>query len=364
MPCFFAGMSPRDIILILVAIAFNPDHNVLAVENEDFGSDRDCPFLCTCAGYDVNCTNTNFFPDSIPAETERIFLTNSTFEYIRRNAFLNLHNLQEIHFIYCKIVNLPACSFAELENMMLILFENTEIDQIEGNAFSNLFNVSSITFAGVSIGQMRSFAFHNIKNVSRLEFFDTNISTIHPFAFLNIQNVQEISIMHSTIQKFLRDGFSTFSNVDLIYMRGSVIHEWQCGSLDTIATAGSNMLVFNSRFTCDCKLAWIWTNQINTTFLFITSNTCTGTNATLISVDINQMCPSEKSRDQGCPPLLPSTPHTCSRSFDSPKQPLEKITYPSYFSRKPVTSSATTGGHEKIFVYIVIILFQLWHLFR
>lgn len=349
-------MSTKSVLLILLLCGILLDSYLGAPDGmkEDFVSERECPFLCACIGYDVNCSDTNLFPDAIPQETERVVIMNSTLDFVPINAFLSLTNLQEIHFIGCKITKLRACSFAELENMVTISFENTKIEQIEGNAFSNLANISNIRFTSSSIGEMFSFSFHNVQNIQRLEFFDTAISTIHPYAMLTFKNIDEIGIMDCTIHKFLRDGFSRFTNVYLMYMTSSSIQEWQCGSFDTIVKAGIDFTVSRSNLICDCKLAWLWTRHPNSTILNRT-NKCSGTDDTLTSVDINQVCPLEKSRDKGCPPLLPSTPHTCSRSFDSPMNPVEKVTYPDFFSRTTVSSSAPVRASWSLMISAIMI---------
>ncbi|XP_045167403.1 slit homolog 1 protein-like [Mercenaria mercenaria] len=349
-------MSVRHIVFFCVIYTFSSLNCYASDVKEDFVSDRDCPFLCTCAEYDVNCTNTNVFPDSIPEETKRFFLINSTIDFVPINAFLDLPKLKEIHFIDSKATKLRACSFAELENMSVISFERTKIEQIEGNAFSNLVNISNIIFSGATIGELFSFSFHNVKYVKRLEFFQATISTVHPLALLTFENIGEIGIMDSTVQRFLKNGFSGFRNVELIYMTNSEITEWQCGSLDTVLKSGIDFDVSLSRFACDCKLAWLWTKHLNSTILENRSNKCTGTDTALPSINVDQICPSEKSRDQGCPPLLPSTPHTCSRNFDSPMNPVEKVTYPNFFSRITTssTSSVTTVNFKICFIMLLI----------
>lgn len=331
------------------------DRNIAAgdVESEGFVSEKDCPLSCTCIGYDVNCTNTNLFPD-IPKETEGVFIINSTLDFVPINAFLNLPKLQEIHFIGSKITKLRACSMAELENMTTISFENTEISQIEGNAFSNLVNITSIKFSGCKIGEMFSFSFHNVRNVPRLDIFDTTIMTIHPYAFFTFESIDEIGITGCNIQKFLRDGFSRFIDIEMIYMMDSTIQEWHCGSLDTVIKSGIDLTISRSRFTCDCKLAWLWTKHPNSTVINNRTNKCAGTDSTLPSTDINQVCPEEKSRENGCPQLHPSTPHTCSRAFDSPKIPVEKVTYPDFFAKTTPSSSASLGGRF-LFIYSVML---------
>lgn len=355
----FAEMSLRSVFISLVWSFVILDRNIVVgdVESEDFVSERDCPFSCTCIAYDVNCTNTNLLPD-IPEETEGVFIINSTLDFVPINAFLNLPKLQEIYFINSKITKLRACSMAELVNMTTISFENTEISQIEGNAFSNLINITSIKFSGCKIGEMFSFSFHNLRNVQRFDIFDTTIMTVHPYAFFTFESIDEIGIMGCTIQKFLRDGFSRFSNIEMIYMLDSTIKEWHCGSLDTVIKSGIDLTISTSSFTCDCKLAWLWTKHRNSTVLNNRTNKCAETDSTLPSTDINQVCPDEKSRDNGCTQLHPSTPHTCSRAFDSPKIPVEKVTYPNYFAKATTSSSVSLDGRLP-FIYSMILFLGL-----
>lgn len=340
--------------LTFVCLIFACTHLICHVigTKEDFVSDRDCPFLCTCHEYDVNCSNTNIFPEGIPKMTERFFLANSTISFVPINAFLDLPFLQEVHFINCNITKLRACSFAELANMTKISFESTSIDQIEGNAFSNLDTISLIQFSRTTIGEMYSYSFQNVQNVERIDFFETKISTIHPLALKTFTNVEEIGFLDSSVQRFLVNGFSSFTNISTMYMSGSVLHEWQCGSLNAVLASGTDIDITRSSFVCDCKLAWLWTNHSNhSLFNDAFSNKCKNTNQVISRVNIDQSCFSKKPRDQGCPPWVPSPPHTCSRSFDSPMNPVEKVTYPAFFTRSTPSSAPSFS-----YVYVNIML--------
>ncbi|KAL4222508.1 hypothetical protein ACF0H5_018547 [Mactra antiquata] len=318
---------------------------VSAQEKLNFVDARDCPFSCTCAEYDVNCT-TNVFPGSIPKEAQRFFISDSNLDFVPINAFLSNPNLLEISFIGCHIQTVRACSFAELEYLDLISFHNSHIGRIEGNAFSNLANVSILLFEDCHIGQISSFSFHNIENVGSIEFHRSTITTIHPLAFLSLTHVQEIGFISTQIRRFLRDGISRIKDSFLIYMTDVEINEWQCGIIDTAKKAGTMLTVSQSNFTCDCKLSWLWSKYpdfelFDEKFL----NRCAGTGIFLNSKSPDQICTSKESRDMGCPDLLPSTPHTCSRSFDSPVDPIEKVTYPTFFER---TSSSGVSMTNKI----------------
>jgi hypothetical protein len=344
-------MNATLVVLICLSFLF-----VLFVlgEKEDFVSDRECPFLCTCHEYDVNCSNTNIFPEGIPKMTERFFLSDSVIDYVPINAFLDLPFLQEIHFLGCNIVKLRACSFAELENMTKISFQNSSIDQIEGNAFSNLYNISIIQFAGSAIGDMFSYSFHNVNNVESVDFYNTKISTIHPLAMKTFAHIGEIGLVDCTVDRFLVNGFSSLTNITLMYMSNSVVNEWQCGSIASVLASGTDFDITKSSFVCDCKLAWLWTKHRTIFNNDRLKNKCKKTDDVLSKVDIDQLCPTEKSREPGCPPLIPSTPHICSRSFDSPMNPIEKVTYPASFTR---TSTSSAVSVVKINLKIILTIF-------
>lgn len=337
------------LLVLFVVLAF--------VSSQDESIDSlDCPFLCECSGNDVNCTNTDIFPDNIPVETQRFFISDSTLDFIPINSFQSNPNLLEIVFTECRIQKIRACAFAELEFLDGISFYNSYIGKIEGNAFSNLVNISMILFDNTQIDEISSFSFHNIKNVDHMEFHRATISTIHPFAFLSFTNVHEIGFGSSSIHRFLKDGISRIKDTSVLYMSSVVINEWQCGIVATTDETGTDLLVTQSNFTCDCKLAWLWNKHPKSSIFGKRSiNRCIGTGSFLNTVTIDQMCTSNQSYNIGCPDLLPTTPHTCSRSFDSPKEPIEKVTYPTYFTRNDDSDVAmTTRISDGVFVLSLV----------
>lgn len=334
----------------------------LGVLHSTVSIDRsECPFLCVCVpdetgGVNVTCNVTELLPSSFPKNSKHIVFKNATFDIIPINAFPDLPDLSTIQFIDSSIDTIKACSFAQLKHLDSISFRRSTIQRIQGNSFSNLVNVTSVNFDGTSIGEISSYAFHNITNITLLLIQGSVIQVIHPLAFQDIRHVYKIDIRESTIERFLVNGFSKFSNVGkLSISQKSKIKELQCKSFEAVLTSGGSVEATDTQFTCDCRLAWMWSN-INSFQKIIddSSNKCLNSSEIFSSVDINRMCPDEKSRGVGCPPLLPSPPHRCSSGFDGIDETVSKVAYPTMFPKESENGSGQI--YVSTFVMILIVL--------
>lgn len=318
----------------------------------------ECPFLCECAGFEVTCDGTDVFPDGISEKVRKFQLTNSLMNFIPINAFKNLRALEEIKISGTNITTVRACSFAELENMTSIIFENVFIDVMEGNVFSNLKNVTKIEFKSSKIREFKSYSFHNITDVGKVLISKTDISVIHPFAFLKLKKVAEIQIESCNIDKFLGDGISRIEEITSFAIQNSHVKEWQCGTLSTLADKGAELDISGMKLQCDCKISWLFKRFSNSTiFAAESGNKCYGTDKPLATISLDEICTSPG--DKTCHRLLPSTPHTCRKSFDQPFNPEEKVEYPSYFTKKPRAVASSSLNNVKLHLVLFVLLVSL-----
>lgn len=304
----------------------------------------DCPFLCLCDGeIRVMCSGTKLFPGVIPSATKEIEFHNVNFTSIPMNAFKNLNNLEVVSFINSTIHTVGACSFAQTKNVHEVLFRSCNISVLQANSFSNIVNVTALTFIGSRIDEILSYAFQNLKDVDTLTFQGCMINIVHSYAFQNLTNVELIEIKETAINKFSGNGFSLFKNVrNVMVGQKSQIGELQCKTLDTVMTSGGHLEIRDTLFTCDCKLAWAWTQFGSFKNLSDEpSNLCKDSNQLLRDIGIDDLCPTKTSRKQGCQIYLPSPPHTCSSGSDE-YEPISKVTFPSYFSKTPPSGSVET----------------------
>lgn len=333
-------------------------------------AETDCPLLCLCtgnstSGITVLCDGNDgisVFPSTFPASSEVIIFENVKFTFIPISAFPPLPKLVKLEFVNSTIDVFRACSFAQIQHVEMIHFKSCDIGVIQGNSFSNLFNVTFIQFTGTSVREILSYAFHNLKNVSSLILLGSRLRTIHPFAFQDFSHVRQIEIRETTIDRFMIDGFSKFHNVSKLVVDGmSVFHELHCRTLDTVPTSGGSLQISDSHFTCDCKLAWVWERLGSFSNLSSDStNFCRGEHEKVhvTEIDIDQMCPDKQSRDIGCRPSLPSTPHTCSRG-DEIGEPVSKVTYPTYFSRTPPNRADMLHGSMALVSVLLCMVFRI-----
>lgn len=296
----------------------------------------ECPFLCDCQGYDVTCVGSDVFPDGISEKVRKFQLINSAIDHIPINAFKGFPDLQEIRISGTTVRTVRACSFAQLENMTSLFFENFTVDVIEGNAFSNLNNVTKIEFKSSKIGEFKSYSFHNVSNVDRIVFNSTNISTIQTFAFLKLGKIGDIKIDNCVVDKLLVDGIARINETASFVVKNTRMKQWDCGTLSILEENGLHFEISNVSFQCDCKLSWLFEGFANSSiFEEESGNKCLGTGKLLAKTSLDEVCATPSSREKTCHKLLPSTPHTCRKSFDQPFNPEEKVEYPSYFTKQP-----------------------------
>ena len=325
--------------------------------------ESDCPFLCACVldsvngGVNITCDEPSFLPGSFPSNSRHIQFRNAIFNAIPAvNGFSDLKQLSTIAFINSTITTIRACSFAQLRHVDSITFKMCNIQTIQGNSFSNLVNVTSINLLDSIIGQILSYAFHNIKHMKILLMQGSVIQVIHPLAFQDFSHVNSIEIRESIIKRFLVNGFSKFDDVrKLVIGEKTKIMELQCEVFETVLDAGGSLDIQNTHFTCDCKLAWMWSKLDSFQMFFPdSSNQCIDTSDMLSSIDINQLCPDERSRKKGCPPLLPSTPHICSQGFDEIDEPISKVAYPTLYPSTP-----SGFEHQRLNMGLMVLLLML-----
>lgn len=312
----------------------------------------ECPFLCECAGFDVTCDGSDVFPEGISEKVRKFHLINSAMDTIPINAFKNLPDLQEITISGTNVTTVRACSFAELENMTSLIFDNAIVGVIEGNAFSNLINVTKIEFKSSKIGELKSYSFHNVVDVDKILFSSTDISVIHPFGFLKLKNIREIKIESCNIDQFLADGISKTEEIKSFAIQNSLLKQWQCGTLSTLAEKGADFDISNVTLQCDCKVSWLFERYANSSiFAEESGNTCFGRSKLLAKTSLDDICTTSSPRDRTCDRLLPSTPHTCRKAFDDPLNPEEKVEYPPNFTKQP--RAVASGSFKDIKLHFV-----------
>ena len=319
-------MAKFDLIILLAWFS--------SVVTEPYIDPLDCPLQCSCQRYTIECKHATVFPENLPEVTHEFRLSDSQIDAIPSNVFLNLNWLTSINITNVKINKVMACAFAELGGVQ-IRFEGVDVEVMESNSFSNIVNSSEIVISRSNIQEMKSFAFHNLKDIDFIDIANTNIGTVHPYAFRHIENVTEFSMVNCSVDRLLKEAFSRFYHVEFTYILRSTIKEWQCGSVSLGLHSGEHLMVSDSSLTCACSLAWLWKKHPSSTIIHEASNRCYGSNFMLEELEVKDICESEEKQMIGCPQLLPSTPHTCSRMFDAPYEPEQKVEYPKYFSKDP-----------------------------
>ena len=320
----------------------------------------ECPLLCDCTGFDVTCNGTDVFPDGISKKVRKFHLIDSSVDYIPINAFKEFRDLEEIRISRTKVRTVRACSYAELGNMTSLIFDGVEIQIMEGNSFANLYNITKVEFLSSKINEIKSHSFHGVEAVQRVIFSSTEIEIIHPFAFYRLKDIGDIQFKNCTISRFLGDVVSFIDNIQTFVIENSIMKEWHCGTLSKLAEKGVSFSVSNVTFQCDCGLTWLFERFLNTSiFAEESNNRCQGTAKSLSAVSLADICSTPLSRDKTCQKLLPSSPHTCSRSFDMPFNPEDKVEYPSFFTKQPSAVASFTGNRISLIIVFLGFMFQV-----
>ncbi|WAQ93941.1 SLIT1-like protein [Mya arenaria] len=322
----FKLRNRRDFVYCLVVLL-----QICSVSASD---DELCPLSCECTREDnttdalnVVCDSFYQFTGNIPANTKYLVYQNSRFDYLPMNAFMDYKLLKSISFVNASIGTVRACSFAELESMERISFEKCQIDVIQGNAFSNLGNIDEVIFREVSVNDITSFAFHNLTHLDYLTFEKVYIRLINRYSFQQLNNIKRVKFANSRIDYLRTSGFSKIANLTDVQFLNISFGSLHCNTLDTLAENTNTMTMTNLLFNCTCGLAWMWKEFSNESsispFASQNGNTCAG-KGDISGIGVAQACPDADSRGEGCQPLLPSPPHSCSKNYDEPLNPVTK----------------------------------------
>lgn len=217
-----------------------------------------CPKECVCrgtGGANVKCPASVDFPESFPANTEKIVIDEFTVTEIPPKAFDNLPNLTSISFSRCNFGQVSACAFPKNhKNLKLIQFDMTVIGEMKQGAFSYL-NPVSIVFSKSSITTMRGYSFWNINTALQLSFTQTTVHLIEPYAFYNVNSSLELRYDGGAL-KTLRSMAFANTRFNSVVLQNISFDKMECHvfpELDRI----SSLTIAGSQFMCNCDILYM-----------------------------------------------------------------------------------------------------------
>lgn len=271
-----------------------------------------CPKECVCRSTLVKCPAAVDFPQSFPANTEKIVLDELTVVELPPKAFAKLPNLTSIHFSRCNFGQISTCAFPKRHSKLkTVAFDLTVIGEIKEGAFRNL-GVTSVAFSSSRITTVKGYAFWNIDTDFKLTFVKTTVHEIQPFAFYNVNSKQNMKVSGGNFKHIMNSAFSdtVFKSVVL---QNVTFENLECNALTGLEKV-QTIQISHSEFLCNCDIEWM-KGATKSSFLtsIIESGTCKAPLTGAVMKDVLQNneiknCPEDNKAHDGCQALPQEIP--------------------------------------------------------
>lgn len=277
-----------------------------------------CPKQCVCRGTNVKCPAAVDFPESFPANTEKIVFDEFTVTELPPKAFENLPNLTSLSFSRCNFGQISACAIpSNHKNLKTISFDLTVIGEIKQGAFTHLSPVT-ITFSKSTITTMRSYAFWNIKTQLQITFTDTTVHKIESFAFNNVTSDLGITYENGRLKHLMSAAFAN-TLFNTVKLKNIAFDSMECNAFPKLGEAKS-LTISPCQFQCTCDIVYMKNIYASEEALrvLVETGTCSGPEALqgasvkdVLDNDKVQNCPASKQTPDTCQPNQEIPEHVC-----------------------------------------------------
>ena len=175
-----------------------------------------CPDQCTCRDKTISCINLPFLrtiPRNIPADTERLILTQTGIERVRRYDLYKLTNLKDLQLHRNRIHTIEDGSFEDLVNLTNLYLNDNKLERITMHTFTGLKKLKTLWMAKCSGDTMLRMDDETFLGMNLLD--SLNLKSI-PFVyfsrglFVGLNNLKELEFSPDLVSVVHENVFSNF----------------------------------------------------------------------------------------------------------------------------------------------------------
>ncbi|CAG9583404.1 unnamed protein product [Danaus chrysippus] len=216
---------------------------------------------------------------------KEVALSQNQIESIQQYAFAHLPNLTVVNLEENMILELVRDSFIDVPKLQKLTFTKNNISTISNGAFQHTFNLLELDLNRNNIFHLNRHTFDGLANLKKLDLRRNHIYNLTEFTFAELWNLQELLLGKNDLKYISErafDGLSQLRKLSLddnklaslpaglfegvrglssLDLRSNELHALTFDNikpiLDNLKPTGSNLLLEENNFVCDCRLKWM-----------------------------------------------------------------------------------------------------------
>lgn len=177
------------------------------------------------------------------------------------DALTNLPNLQILGLSYCDLTQVPV--LPSLPSLKYLTYEGNNLAAIQDDAFMNVAGLERLLLGVNSLTAIPVTALRSLPNLMVLDLNRNQITSIGNCSFSSNSLLKTLELKYNPLHTISRDAFGSLYRLevlDLSFLTSTVLQTLDHRTFMCL-TALNRILLYGSKFTCDCQLAWL--RQLN-----------------------------------------------------------------------------------------------------
>ncbi|XP_045773869.1 connectin-like [Maniola jurtina] len=216
---------------------------------------------------------------------KEVSLSQNQVEMLQQYAFAHLPNLTVVNLEENMILEIGRDSFFDVPKLQKLVLTKNNISSISNGAFQHTFNLLELELNKNNIFHLNRHTFDGLANLRRLDLRKNRIYNLTEFTFAELWNLQELLLGKNDLKYISErafDGLSQLRKLSLddnklaslpsglfegvrglssLDLRSNELHALTFDNikpiLDNLKPSGSNLLLEENNFVCDCRLKWM-----------------------------------------------------------------------------------------------------------
>ncbi|GAB0094812.1 Connectin [Sergentomyia squamirostris] len=182
---------------------------------------------------------------------------------IDRHAFSNLPNLERLLLGYNNITTLHDEVFIHLSKLAELYLQSNLIAILSREVFKGLGNLNVLSLSGNSINFIGDTVFAELWSLEELYLDSNRIEKISERAFDGLNNLKRLNLRHNHLVSLEKGVFTVVPALKSIYLNDNQLETLTYSNFlpiwDNLLNDDDSVLgISDNRFTCDCRLFWIF----------------------------------------------------------------------------------------------------------
>ncbi|XP_046967995.1 connectin-like [Vanessa cardui] len=216
---------------------------------------------------------------------KEVSISQNQIETLQQYAFAYLPNLTVVNLEENMILEIGRDSFFDVPKLQKLVFTKNNISTISNGAFQHAFNLLELDLNKNNIFHLNRHTFDGLANLRKLDLRRNRIYNLTEFTFAELWNLQELLLGKNELKYISErafDGLSQLRKLSLddnklaslpsglfegvrglssLDLRSNELHALTFDNikpiLDNLKPSGSNLLLEENNFVCDCRLQWM-----------------------------------------------------------------------------------------------------------